>query len=502
MGIVQKAGFRLTLVSYTGVLIGYVNKILLFTNYLSTEQVGLANTLVSVAAIFAQFSALGMTGVTLRFFPFFRDEKRQHHGFLFWVLTVVACGALLVSLIFILFKEELSSKFVENSPLLVEYYYYLIPLGLATLFFQVFDSYLRSLLKTVIPSFINEVYLRLMIGLCILAFALEWIDFPRFVILYTGANCSIALIVMFYAAWLGQLRLKPVHGFRIRKLRGGILGFGFISILSSTGNVMIASIDALMIAALIPNGMHFNGIYSTVFYMTTVMLIPYRSMLKISGPLVAQHWKSGDMGAMEKLYKQVTSVNTLMGVFIFVGLWSCRNALFSFMPAVYSEGMWVFLFIALGRLFDMISGLNGIITITSKKYAYDLLFTLGLLGLTIGSNFFFIRSLDMGMNGAALATMITLVLYNVFRLLFVYGLFGIHPFSGSVFKGLVLGAALLFLLEWVPVISRPLVDLVVRGGVLSLLFWVPLIYTRTEPELNKAINKYLSMTPIRYRFPV
>ena len=130
------------------------------------------------------------------------------------------------------------------------------------------------------------------------------------------------------------------------------------------------------------------------------------------------------------------------------------------------------------------------------------IFTLGLLGLTIGSNYFFIRTLDMGMNGAAIATMITLVLYNIFRLLFVYGLFHIHPFSVSVFKGIILGLAILFLLEWIPVISRPILDLAVRGSLLSLLFWIPILYTRTEPELNKAINKYLSMARIRYRFPV
>jgi len=69
----------------------------------------------------------------------------------------------------------------------------------------------------------------------------------------------------------------------------------------------------------------------------------------------------------------------------------------------------VFLYIALGRLFDMSTGLNGTITITSNKYRYDLIFTLFLIVLTLFTNYFFIKVAGMGMDGAAFATMITMI---------------------------------------------------------------------------------------------
>jgi len=501
VGIVQKASVSLTIVSYMGVIIGYVNKMLLFPHLLTTSEVGLANTLVSTAAIFAQFSALGMTGVTLRFFPFFKDEKRSHHGFLFWVTVIVTSGALLVSVLFLLFESKFSLLFGKNAPILVEYYYYLIPLGLASLFFQVYDSYLRSLLKTVVPSFLNEVYLRLAVTLTITAYALNWVDFKGFVNLYVGANCSIAVLVILYAMTIGQFRILPKLTFRVKRLSKGIIRFGFFSILSSTGNVLIASIDALMVAALVTNGMHFNGIYTTVFFMTTLMLIPYRSVLKISGPLVAQHWKSGDMNAMGKLYKQVTSVNTALGVFIFAGLWLCLDNIFAFMPDVYAEGKYVFLFISIGRLFDMITGLNGIITITSRKYVYDLFFTLFLILLTVGSNYFFIKIIGMEMNGAAVATMITLVAYNILRLLFVWFMFRIHPFTSRIFGILLVGLGIVGLVTFIPPLSWPVADIFVRGIIVTLLYWPLLIYARQVPEISQALNKYLSKTRLKFRVP-
>ena len=60
MGIVKRNSITITILSYLGIVVGYVNKILLFPNFLSEEQVGLANILVSMAVMYAQFSAMGI----------------------------------------------------------------------------------------------------------------------------------------------------------------------------------------------------------------------------------------------------------------------------------------------------------------------------------------------------------------------------------------------------------------------------------------------------------
>ncbi|MGE4568573.1 MAG: hypothetical protein AB7C90_05225, partial [Bacteroidales bacterium] len=59
MGKVIRDGFRLSVISYSGAAIGYLNKILIFTNILTEEQLGLVNLLVNVAALFAQGANLG-----------------------------------------------------------------------------------------------------------------------------------------------------------------------------------------------------------------------------------------------------------------------------------------------------------------------------------------------------------------------------------------------------------------------------------------------------------
>ena len=59
MGLIQKDAFRTMLLSYVGIVLGYVNKGLLFLIILSTEQIGLINLLISVGTLFAQFANFG-----------------------------------------------------------------------------------------------------------------------------------------------------------------------------------------------------------------------------------------------------------------------------------------------------------------------------------------------------------------------------------------------------------------------------------------------------------
>jgi len=509
MGIVQRDGFKLTIVSYIGLILGYVNKVLLFPNFLDTEQVGLANIMINISVIYAQFSALGLSGITLRFFPFFRDKEKEHHGFLFWASLLMTLGFLFTTLCFIAFKPWVVLHYSKDSKLLVDYYYYIIPLGFSMVFFGLYDGYLRSLLKTVVPSFINEVFLRLLITLSISLYALKLVSFPQFVMIYVGVNCSVAVALLVYTAFLRQLFLKPLFSPRIRKFSKHMFGFGLFSILGSAGNALIANVDALMIAALMGGqfingtkvgGMYFVGIYTTVFFFTTVMLIPYRSILKITSPLVAQFWKERDMKGMEKLYKQVTAVCLVIGTLVFLGIWADFDDIFSFMPKQFSSGKYVFLFLSLGRLFDMATGLNGVITITSKKYKYDLFFTAFLVLFTIGLNYLFIKVYGLGMNGAAIATMITMIAYNVLRLLFVNHFFGIQPFEKSNFWVILLGLACFALNVFLPFMQNVLVDMVVRSVLLGFCFMGPILFFRIAPDVNDFIIKFLKSAGIRWKF--
>ena len=251
-----------------------------------------------------------------------------------------------------------------------------------------------------------------------------------------------------------------------------------IAILSSAGNSLIANLDGLMIVGLMDNGLYWAGIYTTLFFMTTVIFVPYRAMMRIATPLISGHWKDNDMVSMESLYKKFTVVNFALGAFIFIGMWANLDNLLSFIPPEFRAGKYVFLFIGIGRLFDAMAGLNCVIVITSNKFRYDLFFTIALIAVTILTTYLFIVVFGWGMIGAAIATGISLLLFNAARLIFVYVHFKLQPFSMACLYVLIISLAVFGLNYVLPPLPNVFLDMAVRSVLITLLFFIPLIYLK------------------------
>ncbi|MBF9253783.1 polysaccharide biosynthesis protein [Pontibacter sp. 172403-2] len=491
----QREGIWNTIISYAGIVIGYVNTILLFPNILEPEQVGLTRLLISISAMFAQFSALGFVNMSVRYFPYFRNREKRHHGFLFLLLAVPMLGFAVISGLFLLFKPLVMQYYAaEESSLLQEFYYYIIPLSLFTLLFNLFTAYLRSLFKTIFSSFVQDFLLRLLTTLLIAIYALGWMDFHLFVLLYIFINSVIALVLVVYTLWLRQLFILPSwSGLRMIPLRE-MMQYGLFTFMGNISVTIIATVDQVMISAY---SLSDNGVYTTAFFMTSAIMIPARSIFKIAFPQVAEYWKDQDMGKMEQLYKQITLVNLIVGLLLFIGIWANIDNLFSFMPDTYRAGKYVVLFLSMARLVDLATGLNGIILATSAKYRWDLLFNVVLACLTVFTNYYFIPL--YGINGAAFASMLSYVLINLARLFFVQWVYKIQPFAWSSVTITVIAAVALGVSYLLPYLGNLYLDIVVRSFLIVLVYGSLALGLKVFPEMNVWLKKILySFTGIKW----
>ncbi len=487
MGIVQRDSFRVTIISYAGAIIGYLNKIFLFTNFLDTDQVGLANLMITISLIYAQVAALGSRNIITRFFPFFNDPKNHHHGFLFGVMALATAGFTITTLVFLFLRQPFALLYKDSSPLLVEYAVYLIPLGLATLFFNIFESYLRCVYRNTFPSLAHEVMLRLLVTLSITLFALNVISFPGFVAVYVGAYCLPAILLITYSALQGLLTLKPRWTPLMRRLGKIMLVYGLYSLLNNLSGFLLISVDSLMVAGMIDLGA--AGIYTTMIFMTSVMLIPYRSMVKVSGPLIAGLWKTRSMQQMKEMYQKASASNLVIGSALFLLLWVNLDAILHFMPPEYSAGKNVFLLLGMGKLFDMSAGLNATILITSKKYRHDLFFTISMVAFALLSNLVFIPL--WGIEGAAFASMLTLVLFNCLRIAFIHYHFRIQPFVRRQLWVPALMMAIMVLSEQVGQVVNLFVDIPLRSILAASLLLIPVWRLNISPEMNRWAEKQI-----------
>ncbi len=486
MGIVQKESIKLTVVIYLGAALGYFNKVVLFTHFLSPTQVGLAGVLSNVAILYAQFATLGMPGISNRFFPFFNNREKRHHGFFFWSNVLVFAGFLLSTLLFLLLKPFIISKFIDNSPLIVDYYYYLIPAALASVYFQFFEAYLRSLLKTVVPTILNDIFSKLLNTACISLFALKLINFHQFILLYVFCNFLITFALLIYILYLKQFYFLPEKSKMYKRLLKHIVRYGAFTILSILGSGILVNVDQLMIASKVNLGQ--AGIYTTIFLLTAALAFPYRSIQKITYPLVGRFWKDRDMVSVADLYRKTTLVMMVIGGGLILLMWGNIYSIFMFIPQEYSAARYSFVLLCIGRYVDMVTGLNGIITLTSKKYIYDTYFLSFLVVLTVVLNLVFIPI--YGITGAALATMISLVCYNFLRLAFIWYNFKMQPFTLNCLWILLITIGTLCIIHFMPFVINKYVSICINSAVIGIIYGGLILVFKFSPDINNMAYKF------------
>lgn len=488
MGMVKRDSIAITVLSYAGVVIGFVNKILLLPNFMAEEQLGLVNILPTVALMYAQFSALGINSAIVRFFPFFRTPDKRNNGLFFWSSLGISAGFLLFTALFLVFREPVVRYYSANAPLLSEHYLLLIPLALTTLFYNFYNSWLQALSRTVVSSGVYDLLLRLLTTAGISLFALGVVDFEQFLILYILIHFVPTLVLVIYTAAVGESHAKPVITPRTRRL---LTLFGVYALWQFFGNAssyIIPVIDQTMLAGI--KGLFDSGIYSIMIYMVSTLMIPYRSILKAATPLVSGFWKTRDMEKMRGIYRSSSLTSLIVGCGIFVLIWVNLDNIFSLMPESYSAGRYAFLFLGLGNIVNMYCGLNGIILVTSKKFRYDLAFSFVLVALTVVTNLIFIPL--WGMTGAAFATMITLILHNAIRVAFVRRFYRMSPFSWRDLPVVALAAAAVLVASVIPGAGGLVADVVVRTAAAGAVFGLGVYFLRISPEINSVVDGVLA----------
>jgi O-antigen/teichoic acid export membrane protein len=342
MGIIQRESIRSTIISYGGALLGAVNQLVLFTQLLPSErEVGLANVLVLIAITYAQLSGLGGAQIILRFFPFFRQTEKGHNGILFGILLLVTVGFGFFTLLFFLFHNQVVGYFEGNSPLIAEYIDYAVPLAYCWILLNIFDSYLRSLYKTVFATWVREIIKRGFITISVLAFAFGWVDLTGFVLLYILGQCLQPFLLLAYIAYIGELHLKPQFGRLWQQLSRKMLLYGGVSFLAYGSSLILGYIDSIMLGGMESEGE--AGIYTISLYATSLILIPWRALAKITTPQVADYWQQKAHDKLQALYQRTSLINLVVGLFCFLGIWLNRHNLYAITGEAYSGGFWVLL---------------------------------------------------------------------------------------------------------------------------------------------------------------
>jgi O-antigen/teichoic acid export membrane protein len=451
MSTIRRQSIISSIIVYFGFALGFLNTYL-FTRQggLTKEQFGLTQTFIAFASIMFSFSSLGMPTYVGKFFPYYKAYlPNQKNDQLSWALLFTCIGFLGVTIIGIASKHIIIDTVFKNSPELPKYFYWTFIFGFGFTLYAVMEAYAWQQRHAVLSNFLKEVLFRVFVTVLIVLTTFGVIkSFDVFIGIYSFTYPAIVFILILFFIRKKELHFTFSVSNVTRRFRKKIIQLASYiwgsALLFNVANVF----DTIVIAAVMPNGMAFAGIYALAQNISSLIQAPQRAIISSAvGPL-SQAWKDKDYGKIDRIYHRSSINQLIFSCAMFCLIWlNFRDGILTFnLQKDYLAAMWVFFYIGIARIIDMGTGLNSQIIATSTYWRFEFISGTILLALTLPANYELTRL--YGIIGPAFSNLISFTIYNLIRYIFLLRKFKMQPFTAKSIYTILLAAVTYFVCYW------------------------------------------------------
>lgn len=484
MSSIKKQGIQNVIITYAGVGIGFISLLFIQPNLLKPEELGLTRILIAAASLIATILPLGVSTVTTKFFPYFRNEEKKHYGYFGFMLLFPLLGAILCGALVLTFKNVIISQYTQQSFLFTRFFDLLLPFSIIIGLNITLNAYCASLFKTTIISFFEGIFSRLLFIVLIVVYYLKWIDLTQFMNLFVLSYLlqTISMTLYIYSVDKPSLKIDLSYLKSIGVLK--MIKFGLLLTLASFSSISLKHLDTIMIGKYM--SLDYVGIFAVSAYIALVIEIPLTSLERITHAKVAQAWANKDVLSIKKIYYQSVKYLMLGGGLLMVGIIANIHDLLGLLPEAYHQGATVAIIACVGGFLNIATGVNTSILFTSDKYLYGTYLLFLLLVLAVVLNIILIPT--YGIEGAALATALSSVIYNVLKYFIILKKFKMQPYDSSSLK-ILLVIALAFLVSYfLPSPNNAIVSMIMKSAVIIAVYGGLTYVLKIVPEFHKYIK--------------
>ncbi|MEX1382317.1 polysaccharide biosynthesis C-terminal domain-containing protein, partial [Lutibacter sp.] len=291
------------------------------------------------------------------------------------------------------------------------------------------------------------------------------------------------LIMKFYAMYIYMPKLV----FKLPANIKEILSFSIYIIIAGSASGILLEIDKFMIPQM--EKIAEVAYYSVGIYIASVVAIPTRAMQQITNPITAKEMNSNNIVEVEKLYKQ-SSINLLVvGGLLFLLINLNITELYEIINRPqYTKGILIVLIISIAKIMDLALGTGNAILVNSKYYKIFFYLSLTMALSVIILNRWLIGLI--GINGAALATLIVVLIYGVIKIFFIRSKLNIQPFSRNTIKVLVVIMSIYFVINFWNFSLNPILSILIKGVLITSVYLILIKRLHISEDLNKLFSKY------------
>ncbi len=481
MGVVLKQSIQNVVVTYLGFLFGAVNTLFLYTKILADEYYGLVTFILASGAILMPLMAFGVHNTLVKYYSNYQDKEKD--TFLTLMLLVPLLGTIPVALIGLFWYEPLGNLVSKVNPMVKHYLWYVFFIGLAMAYFEVYFAWCKVHLKSVFGNFMKEVFGRIGVSVLLILLYFDVITLDIFFKSLVGLYLLRTIIIKIYAY---TLRF-PKFDFNFPNNTKEILSYSFLIILGGSAALILLEIDKVMLNQFI--SIENVAYYGVAVYIATVIIVPSRAMHQITYPLTAEQLNSGDHSGLERLYQKTSLTLFIASGILFVLIILNLNDLYLLLPEAYRNGYTIVFLVGLAKVFDSLLGNNNSILYNSQYYKTVLVFGVCLAALTILLNYLLIPVL--GLEGAALASFVSIFIFNLTKLLFVKQKFGILPFSKATFKVLAVLVLLAVLFDLLQFPFHPILNILLKSTLVVVMYVGILYRFDISEDVSGVLSKWL-----------
>ena len=420
MGIVIKQTSRNIFTISIALIIGAINTLYFYPEFLKDEYYGLVVFLLATSNLLQPLMSLGAQHTIIKFYSSFKDKKSKDSflsSIVFIPLLIILPVSYLVTQVHDLIGDFLSMQ----NPIIESYVWIIFLVAFATSYFEVFYAWSRVQLKSVFGNVLKEIYPRISVFFLLVLVSQDLITKESFIWWLTGLYYLRLLIMIGYSLSL----YKPSLSYTLPKNFKEIVSYSIYILLAGSAASLLIDIDKYMIPQ--KEAISQTAYYAVAVFIATVVEIPGRAMFQILNPMVAKAINNNDFNNLNDLYQRSSSNLLIICGFFFllinlniVSFYKLMNNEF------YSDAILVVLIISIAKLIQMSFGCGPAILATSSFYKITLPFS---ISMAISVYFLNDYLIDLyGINGAAISTLIVLFLFTILKVLYINFKLKIHIF--------------------------------------------------------------------------